>query len=432
MPPGPYTAREEQGKIVETLYQIDFQSLESDFNPLVRSEHVVLLAHIHCIPSVVYLFEFLIRNHGLQPNQMAILPKRYSTISSAVCSLRKLGITIIENAKQIKPGHYDESAFNALSALCEHGESCIRRVEKYGTRSRLVLVDDGGLLAQRWARRYELGEAALDVDVVSVQQTASGVYREPRLSTMPKINVAYSAAKRRFESTVIAGGVVRKIDSLNICTGRKTVGIVGLGSIGKAVASKLRQRAGTIVVYDKAHVTTDFEIAKKQSDLFRKVDFIFGCTGRNWVKLSAFDKADKEIRYISCSSRDIEFKQLIQNRFARVIDNKEFGVIELNGRKPQLVENGGFPINFDREKEWEWPSEIGLTRALMLAGILQAMCVHLPSNDWNIQLSTAAQQHLVQSWLALCGKQPEDFGVAPADLSSLSWWSSESLGSSML
>ena len=105
-------------------------------------------------------------------------------------------------------------------------------------------------------------------------------------------------------------------------------------------------------------------------------------------------------------------------------------MVRWKGTGPFVVLNGGFPINFDREREWEDESEISLTRALVLLGVVQALC--LPARrptKANEKLALKCQQVLVATWLKRRNKTCADYGVSEGDFYDMRWWFRESRGS---
>jgi hypothetical protein len=100
---------------------------------------------------------------------------------------------------------------------------------------------------------------------------------------------------------------------------------------------------------------------------------------------------------------------------------------------PHIIFNGGFPINFDRQTEWERETEISLTRALVLLGILQALCVRKFSDTNRIEkLAIKAQRKLVCKWLDMNQRSCLDYGVSEAEFDSINWWLSASSGQEYL
>ena len=59
--------------------------------------------------------------------------------------------------------------------------------------------------------------------------------------------------------------------------------------------------------------------------------------------------------------------------------------------------NGGYPINFDREQEWESAEDMQVTRSLMYAGFMQA--IQLPQEQHTIhELDTRIQKEIIMLW----------------------------------
>lgn len=164
---------------------------------------------------------------------------------------------------------------------------------------------------------------------------------------------------------------------------------------------------------------------------------IFGCTGKNWLCREHLRHADfeGEKTLVSCSSRDVEFMHVLQlypldetskvDRFADVVVRSPKG----SGR--YIVKNGGFPINFDRCQEWEPPSEIALTRMLILMAILQALCILVTGTFENtMKLDPDIQRYLTLMWLKKIGKTATDFGLRERRIAARAWWVERSLGDS--
>jgi 2-polyprenyl-3-methyl-5-hydroxy-6-metoxy-1,4-benzoquinol methylase len=62
------------------------------------------------------------------------------------------------------------------------------------------------------------------------------------------------------------------------------------------------------------------------------------------------------------------------------------------------VLNGGFPVNFDREREWERFEEIMLTRKLILEGLFQAKGLS-GTSPRAVMMNPAVQLRIVEEWL---------------------------------
>jgi hypothetical protein len=418
----------------ELLLGVDFQLLVSDgYERQVRGEDIVILAHLHCLPSTIMFFRILMRDDLSVPcRQIILIPKPYSTIAAVETALKKTGMTVVANSQPFKPGYYDSSASVMLKKGCEEANKACQIIKNKGRKPRLVLVDDGGMLTETWWRSFATG----NYDIVSVQQTASGTRRVPSAGEVAKIDVARSAAKRQFESRIIAAGVLKKVSDLEVLKLSKRVGIVGVGAVGGALAEDLACRGRCVNLYD---IRPDYPRPRtsvrypKLSYFLNNCDLVLGCTGRNFLHVEQLHKVkpNHAIHFVSCSSRDVEFLDLL--RFGQINPSTigdGFGRLDVNfrGTHRHFIENGGFPINFDRVVEQESPDEIALTRALVVAGIFQALCVKVKERRENfLMLSPSLQRALVQQWLHLTGKSAADFGIG-ADIDSLDWWKTHSSG----
>jgi hypothetical protein len=417
----------------DVLHEVDFGLLEEDGYELqVRRDDVVILAHLHCVSSIAKLFHILLKHDVPIPaRQVILIPKPYSTIPSVADELGKLGVTIIRTPTHFVPGHYDEAASMHLKEGCKKAVHACFDITKKDKRARLILVDDGGMLTETWWRHFRSPE----IDVVSVQQTASGVRREPDPSKLAKIDIARSAAKRKFEARIISEGVLRKVRDLDIIKRITRVGVVGVGPLGCALANRLVEMGKQVNLYDaERYYCQPIGSYPMQSltKILRLSDLIFGCTGKNFLKSTVLANIKQSRHFVSCSSRDVEFLDLLRLGTVEKSEQADlFGRMEIRlGEQTHIVENGGFPINFDRKTEQESAPEIVLTRALVLAGIFQAMCVKLNQRrETELMLSPSIQRALVFKWLELNGRTVEKYlGLCDSAVDRLDWWRENSFG----
>lgn len=420
----------------EVLNQIDFDLLVDDgFHRLSHLDNTIVFAYLHALPSVISLLENVIKT-GINPSNIYIHPKSYSLIDTTCSSLESMGIHIIGKSFDFLPGDYDGPAVDAVRKSCDLVEQVCAKALARGKKVRLILADDGGVLTEWWHRKFS---HIRDLEVVSVQQTASGIGRNPAVSKIPKVNVAHSAAKRWFESKVIAGAITRRIRTLGAIRPNDQIGIVGYGPIGSAIGSYYLEQGHPVFVNDQKDTSAlgpNYEKNKRsKSSILRNCDVIFGCTGRDWFSdkyLSIFDKSNIDQTYISCSSRDVEFKHLMEKRSKKRESSSLFRSVYLESSATKRVLNSGFPINFDRKREWEEIQDIVLTRSLVLIGILQAMCLPIGQiYNFPVMLSPSAQMHMVRVWLKENDYQDlllDKFGLEPELVSNVDWWNQESGG----
>lgn len=419
----------------EALYVVDDLLLQKDgMSYQKHPQDVYILAYIHCLPSTVSLIQSLVWQTGVLPRKIVILPKVYSLIEGAVELMKSLGVSVIEQSMCFKYGHYDEAAWEAILLACKIMREKIERNKHGANRARVILVDDGGLLTGWWSKLYRYD----NIDVVSVQQTASGLWREPYSTMIPRINVAHSAAKKIFESKIIARGVAKKISAMNLFTGEERIGIAGYGAVGKAVAHKYREEGRKVVVYDRVYQEKieEREITKTESmrRMIISSDIIFGCTGRNWYPVEVCRMIGGKKIYVSCSSRDVEYKGIMAELGEKIEDacdaSQQFKDVEIyTDSGKATVKNGGFPVNFDRKREWESRQEIILTRALVLIGIVQAMSINTDREYKDvIMLGPNTQKYIVEKWIEdVYGRAPdkkilEEYGVTEKEFWDSEWW----------
>jgi hypothetical protein len=410
------------------LDHVDYRFLESEgFRKAVTAENCILLAHIHILSSTIPFFRRLL-SLGFAASAIVVVPKSYSTMPAARAELERMGCHMVGDDEELfESGGYDRVIQRPLSQACELGALLYRnRFAK-----RCILVDDGGALTESWWRFHQ-GERYLDT--ISVQQTSSGWFEHRfREAMIRRVNVAGSAAKRLFESRIIVSGVLRKVASLHILRDFRRVAVVGVGNVGKALAHELFKRQKIVTTFDKQldREVHGCERAVDWTACVKQADVIFGCTGRDFMddKLHYLESVGAK-HFISLSSRDVEFRSLLTSPAAR--RDRRFGgvVVRWKGAGPFVVLNGGFPINFDREREWEDESEIGLTRALVLLGVVQALC--LPARrptKANEKLALKCQQILVKTWLKRRNKTCADYEISERDFYDMRWWFRESRGS---
>jgi hypothetical protein len=429
--------------ILEDVQRHVLRHTEFDRNE--RSRHVVVLAQPHCLPSMVELFRQLTRaDIGISPARVVIVPKAYSSIPSALCEFGKLGFRIVEDIRSHRLGDYDFAAHDSLLRGCIAALRMCRAHKFPGRKVRLIVIDDGGLLTETLWRLSDpehpkrLSLWGLDqsvfgrLEIISVQLTASGFWREPVPQEMKKIDISRSAAKRLFESKVIAKGVLKKVNALHLVHNVSAVGIVGGGALGSALAKSLVAGGRTVYLYDRNKITypRGVYICKTLSFLLHRSEVVFGCTGRNFLQADRLSdvRAKAPIHFISCSSRDVEFKSLLQIA-AQGRSPYDRATVRFANGQVHYIENGGFPINFDRQVEQESEDEIALTRALVLAGVLQAACLkNTHSHSDALMLSPSIQKFVVETWMKHTHAKLHEFDIAESDFDTLDWWQKNSGG----
>ncbi len=375
----------------ELLSGVDRRSQR--FGEIDLLKKTVVLVHAHCFHSTIALFEAF-QNLGIHARNLIFVPKAYSTVAEAQNLLAERGINIVEQDIFKTPLEYDRKASESLEIGCELAHE---KLQANGVK-RVLLCDDGGLLSERW---HKLFGTEPNLKPISIQQTTAGMRRKKHLSPMAKIDVSCSPAKQFFESTIISSSIQRKIKSLGLTDHKPRIGVIGIGAIGSRLAKALVHQGFRVTTYDRnsMRVVDGATATKHPCELLARTSLVFGCTGQNWMKeLSWLRGLKHSVTFVSCSSRAVEFQSLLErsNRKHRGVPFEDIKYRFEN--TSHLILNGGFPINFDRTREWEPFREILLTRALVLLAVLQSSAME--TSDIRIHpLDMRGQALILHRWL---------------------------------
>lgn len=346
--------------------------------------NTVLVGVQHLLASNASL---LVKLHeaGLDYERMFLLGKIYSSSPLVADTLKKLGVFVHQGAFELNNinlrENYDVQLRKAADDLLVMAN---RRLRSQPKPRRLLVMDDGAVLITLLNHHRE----SIDAEVVAVEQTTSGIRRIEECSNVqfPIVDVARSQAKRLNESPIVASSIIQnlasKIQDLPVET--KLVDadalVVGIGAVGMEVAKQLRDEVASVAVYDSNKGTLaaaskrDLCVVKLRDGLSR-CHVIIGCVGKNWLPEDGCRLVRDGAVLASGSSSNVEFLGL------DLVHEQEATGLELaHGDYLIKVQNGsawvlsaGFPINFDGSPDPISPGAIQLTRALMLAGIYQAM-----------------------------------------------------------
>lgn len=365
---------------------------------LIYYVHHPLQTSINVIDSLVQL--------GASYCNIFVLGKSYSQCDAVVSTLIKRGVHYQASSMQGQLGQFAKAFIRDINVMW------FKLLQHLGPEIENILVlDHGG-----HAISFIPPEILEQYRVIGIEKTSAGLFDLDKRGTplFPVIDVASCAAKRHLESPLIAKAVVDKLFSQlsDPCEGH--YGVVGLGAVGRAIVERLIALGEKPLVFDTDHqimleFTQDPRVlcAHDSRDLIAVCDWVFGCSGRdisetalNALKLSPRDKT-----FISCSSEDKEFLSLLrfigqQNTAVHPLDTLDFQ--SKLGATIRLL-RGGFPANFDHSGESVPAHQIQLTRALVLAAVLQAVDFFMDDTlylDATIHpLNWNAQLFIVSEWL---------------------------------
>lgn len=356
----------------------------------------------HPLKTSVNLVDSMLRL-GAKPKNIFILGKKYSECKTVVQQISKYGVHYQPCSDQLGLGQYNYSFTRDINLLWQKvGDSLGKDIKN------LLILDHGG-----YATSFIPVPLFKQCKVIAVEKTTAGLikFKDQGLPPFPLISVADCATKKILESPLIAEAVVNKLLTLLPKNPERiTCGIIGFGAIGKAIATKLLSMNYKVIIYDNGARLSAFEGAftGELDKLVKLSDYIFGCTGQESIKdISPFIYGEKDKTLVSCSSEDKEFLPLlkaIQRKNNNLIQDP-FADIRYITSKGAIIRilKGGFPVNFDHSGESVFPRDIQLTRALVLASIIQAIEFFNKKNLLNkvgiYALDAKTQQFLANEWL---------------------------------
>lgn len=306
---------------------------------------------------------------GCRPADIHVLGKFYSSSPAIEAELKTAGFDIFEWQDGVCLGRFDDAIEKNIARLWAHVQCQVLR----GDRAVLVL-DDGGR-----CRQY-CPDAFRSRAIIGIEQTTSGLNKHAEGHWIPTVEVAGSAAKRTLEPPAVTASILEfVIPQLSEARNDSAaIGVAGLGTVGEDLARRLVRNGYKINVHDKNPDLRDSlpgtRWCASLEELFECSRYILGCTGEDlsagadWV-----DKIEGHKILASCSSEDVEFRTLL-----RRIDNNSSAAaaladVELSLPKGRFkILRGGFPANFTGTRNSGPVQLIQVTRALLLAGVVQA------------------------------------------------------------
>ena len=369
---------------------------------------VTLVCVQHLLETTGSLIQTLV-SLGLNPRDIYILGKSYSSNSSVEDRLRASGVKVVETGRQQQWGEYSTQLKGDVAALWNRVAEGMERQRPQA----LVVLDDGGFCIKG------MPEGLQDLPVVGIEQTMSGLALLDVPPLFPVIDVASSAAKQWIEPPMISEAILARLQSYRLPN--SPIGVVGFGNIGKAMTQTLSRIQSSLLAFDEnigpqeTSGTTVF--CDSLDELYSQSATIFGCTGRDtlagkdwWPQLTG------ERLLISCSSQDMEFRSILlslnDGNHDLVSSHQLTSEVTVPlGQGKLRILRGGFPVNFDGSRESVPAADIQMTRGLLLGAVLQA--VSLIGNGHTRPLRTMLlpelQRLVVSEWIQIRASRRASF-----------------------
>lgn len=367
-------------KETQTLQADDFPALAEVLHHLevenrapFRGCRVVFVQHVHT--SLVPLVDAVLRG-GADLEQVTVVAKAYSARPLAVEALRERGVRVGCHDRMRDPTRsYEIELEQDVEGILDGLDA--------GESAPLLVLDEGAVAARVLARRPRLASRARVVE----QTTRGARWADSAAVGFPVVDVARSQAKAEYEAPLVARSMAAQLalvsDELNLSI--HEIGLIGYGRMGARLADALGATARVVVhEVDEARgalAAQDGVAVRPLADLLSTVDVVVGCTGGNLLREEDVRLLGRSVALVNGASSDIEFA-LWRRRRAEAIVPGSHGDALQPWRNHYAVDQaphrhvlvaGGFPINFYGTEEPLSPREFQLTRALMLAGAVQAM-----------------------------------------------------------
>ncbi len=284
---------------------------------------------------------------------------------------------------------YDAILAEAVASALAHARSESRTVRG------LLLLDDGG---HALSRAHELFPPGFHI--TAVEQTTRGIRVANALPPrFPVVNIGRSRAKLHLEAPLIADSMVHNLQHL-LESGRSLFGdlnevfLIGYGAVGRAAALRLRAQGYAVTVYDNTVATRcsaaadGFPIVDDLHTPFVRKCVVAASTGGISFPAGLHGMLQPGSILANMGSSDLEFAawELRSGEGASAVyDLRGSGLAREDPEAPwdrhyrfsaaggyHYLLKGGFPVDFEGGPDPIAPSAIQLTRALLLAGVLQA------------------------------------------------------------
>jgi len=370
----------------------------------------IVIAHTHLLPNNLPLFRHLA--HLVRFGQMYVVEKPYSTVPFAYKELIRSEVEVI-SVKIEKGVPYEFSVQKSLEVLWRR----IISERKNGGFKNVLILDDG---ADIW---LSIPWTQLDgISIAGVEQTQRGITRikNSNLKLPPIISVATSGIKKLIESKFIGHSIVKKLNNLGFINKSKTIGILGMGSIGESVLNSLKELGKDAIFYDSSFHTnpSSSDNARNALDtLLNESDLVIGTTGTDALKGVTLDRVNGHKILASASSADIEFASIL--KLGKWSDDSFNPIsVPIHDNLTMEVLNGGYPINFDREGNATSDEDIVLTRCLLYIGAMQAakLLSSMSKESGIYNLDGKSQEMLLTKWIEEKVEAGKDIDIARQDI----------------
>ena len=400
-------------------------------------EGTALVAVQHMLWQTIDLFEAIV-SLGVKRENIFALGKVYSNSPVVIGALRDQRITIVESTNPA-PGEFKSCFIHDVERLWETVARTLARRDI----KRILVLDDGGRC---------IGQMPVEISrkyhVAGVEQTSFGMFLfEENPPPFAVVSWARAAVKLHIGGPIFSHCLLTKLQSRVLggnLLSKENVGVVGLGSIGSAMANLLARQDNQVLFYDPdpqvpAYLHERISRVESLEELMLRSDYVFGCSGRQPFKDRWPVKYRPGIKLFSASAGDQEFNPIIKDLTATpdlYVTPHTWDIHAVNGPSgPISIAYLGYPYNFVSRDVEAVPTSVvqvetgGLLAALLQARLYLSLCEAGRAENRGIQrTSPEAQSFVYETWLtAMKGRRidlSQVYGFDPSVLEAARrhWW----------
>ena len=396
-------------------------------------EDTALVAVQHMLLQTVDLFQST-GAMGLNLKNIFALGKVYSNSEPVIRTLRSMGVTVIDSTTP-EPGEFRSYFDRDVERLWQVATETLRS----RNIKRILVLDDGGVcitsVPPEVLQRYT---------VCGVEQTSLGMFLfEEKPPPFAVMSWARAAVKLEIGGPIFSQCFIDRLHTEFLHGGTlhgEKLGVIGMGSIGSAVANRAVKQGNEVLYYDpNADLSLPSPLRNRitrvdsLAELMVRCNYVLGCSGRNPFKDQWPLKHRSGIKLLSASSGDQEFgpiiKHLKQQPHFKVAPST-WDISSEHGPSGSIqIAYLGYPYTFVSRHVEAAPTDVvqfdtgGLLTALVQARLFLQRCEAGREQNRGIhRLSPQAQRFVYQSWVRAMKVRMIDiaklFGHDPGMLSS--------------
>lgn len=331
----------------------------------------VLIICVQHLYSTTYNMFFELFGKGLNPKNLFVAGKCYSTDPVVYQQLRKDGVSVSPTSRSFNS--HDEYDIKFDRNLEQFLETVLAKANIKSFK-KIIILDDGGHLITCANKKLPK-----TLDIIGIEQTSAGYNRLCKNPPFfPVINTARSWVKMKYESPIIINLALKKLEQkiAHLTPHPKKILLMGYGTLGKCIHLFLKGKYD-LSYYDANPENSMIQPQKLKKELC-KFDLIIGASGETSISRDLIHFLKKPVVLASVSSSDRELDAVFLRKQLKSTGNCH---LDLNINGITLL-NCGFPINFDSDYSKIDTDDFQLTRSLIFGAVCQAVNTNANNSEF--------------------------------------------------